>query len=379
MSNILIFAADYLPRVGGAEVAMKELTDRLVDHEFLLVCPRYERPLPKQERLGRVSVYRVGFGWSGDRYLMPVLGALKGYWLTRNEKKPVIWSLMASYGGFAALFFTWLRPSARMLLTLQEGDPLEYYEARLGLLNHLHRRIFRRANAVQAISAFLAQWAKHQGALVVPHVIPNGVHLDRFKRRMTPVARQEFRKTLGFKEADRVIVTVSRLVKKNGTRDLIEALSLLSPEYKLLIAGVGEEREMLEALAQSRNVSERVIFYGHCSQEMVPELLQSCDVFCRPSLSEGQGISFIEAMASGLPTIGTKVGGIPDFLREGETGFLCEPAQPASIARAIERVFQLSEDERRQVVKRAERLVDQEYRWEEIAPRIDALLGDLAL
>lgn len=379
MSNILIFAADYLPRVGGAEVAMKELTDRLVDHEFLLVCPRYERRLPKQERLGRVLVHRVGFGWSSDRYLMPVLGALKGYWLMRNEKKPLIWSLMASYGGFAALFFTWLRPTARMFLTLQEGDPLEYYEARLGLLNYLHRRIFGRANAIQAISTFLARWAKRQGAIVVPHVIPNGVHLERFKCHITTEVRESLRASWGVGNSDRLIVTVSRLVKKNGTRDLIEALSLLGTEYKLLIAGEGEERSMLEALAKERGVYERVVFYGLCSQEKLPELLQSCDVFCRPSLSEGQGISFIEAMASGLLTVGSKVGGIPDFLREGETGFLCEPGQPTSVAQVIKRVFELSEDERRRVVKRAEHLVDQDYRWEEIAPRIDALLGDLAL
>ena len=89
----------------------------------------------------------------------------------------------------------------------------------------------------------------------------------------------------------------------------------------------------------------------------------------RPSLSEGLGNSFIEAMAAGVPVIGTQVGGIPDFLRDKETGFFCEVRNPKSIAEKVKEILENNEL-RANVIKNAQELVTKNYDWDLVARRI---------
>lgn len=372
MKRALIFATSYFPLVGGAEVAMKELTDRLSDWQFDLVCARIKPELSDVEQLGNVRIHRCGVGYPIDKYLLPMLGV----WRAMNvigKDQAVIWSLMASYGGFAALVYTWIRPKTRLLLTLQEGDPLEHYARRTGILTFLHKQIFRRANTIQAISHFLAAWAERMGATSKPVVIPNGVDIARFSSRLDPVERQRLRAQLGYHDSDVVIITTSRLTLKNAVDDLIKALISLPGNYKVLIAGEGADRASLDVLVEANKLKNRVTFLGTRSQQELPQLLQCSDIFCRPSLSEGLGISFLEALASGLPTIATPVGGIPDFLRDGETGVFCQPRDPASIAKAALRI-QEELGLRQKLIKQGEELVKKDYAWDGIAARIGELL-----
>jgi glycosyltransferase involved in cell wall biosynthesis len=283
---------------------------------------------------------------------------------------------MASYGGFAALVYTWFRPKTKFLLTLQEGDPLEHYAKRAGRFNFLHRKIFERADAVQAISRFLADWAVKMGFKGMPEVIPNGVDIEKFGHQTSDDGRREKRASYGFGDDDIVLVTASRLSLKNGVDDLIRALTHLPSNYKCLIAGDGEDREKLRVLTEKKGLSDRVVFLGNRSHDELPEILRSADIFVRASLSEGLGNSFLEAMMAGLPVIGTPVGGIPDFLLDGETGVFCEPRDPASIARSAARVME-DEELRDRIVKQGRELVRAKYGWDGIAEKIRAMLLEL--
>lgn len=354
---------------------MKELTDRLSDWQFDLVCARIKPGLSDTEQLGNVRIHRCGFGHPIDKYLLPMLGVWRAIKVVGKDQV-VIWSLMASYNGFAALVYTWIRPKARLLLTLQEGDPLEHYAKRTGVLTFLHKQIFRRANAIQAISHFLAAWAERMGAVSKPCVIPNGVDIARFSSRLAPAERERLRTQLGFQESDVIIITTSRLTLKNAVDDLIKSLISLPSHYKLLIAGEGADRASLGALVEANALHERVTFLGTRSQQELPQLLQCADLFCRPSLSEGLGISFLEALASGLPIIATPVGGIPDFLHDGQTGVFCQPRDPASIAKAVLRI-QEEPGLRQKLIKQGEELVKKDYAWEGITKRIERLLEGL--
>jgi glycosyltransferase involved in cell wall biosynthesis len=262
-------------------------------------------------------------------------------------------------------------------LTLQEGDPLEHYAKRAGRLNFLHKKIFRRANAVQAISQFLARWATDMGFRGTPTVVPNGVDYAKFARRISAEARAEQRRFMGYDASDTVIVTASRLSKKNAVDDLIRAIALLPETYKLLVAGVGEDEAMLRSLVSEVGVARRVQFLGKKTHEELPALLQSSDLFCRPSLSEGLGNAFLEAMAAGIPVIATPVGGIPDFLEDGETGVFCQPHDPASIAAAAQRIQQ-DAALREKILVQADALVRDRYDWDGIARRMGDLLASIA-
>jgi glycosyltransferase involved in cell wall biosynthesis len=373
--RVLVFSTAYFPLVGGAEVAMKEITDRIPGIHFDLVCAKISPGVASKERIGNVTVHRVGFGHPTDKFLLPVAGTLRAFLLGEPD---VVWSLMASFGGFAALTYTWLRPSARLLLTLQEGGPLEHYNRRAGPFSFLHRMIFRRADAIHAISHFLADWAVNMGARAALEIVPNGVDLARFGKRVTAEERSSLRQSYGFKDDDVVVITASRLTFKNGVDDLVRAFSLpqLPEQYKVLIAGDGEDRVRLQKLVESNHLQKRATFLGLISHEDLPRLLQAGDIFVRASRSEGLGNAFLEAMAVGLPIVGTPVGGILDFLTDGETGVFCRPDDPVSIAAAIRRVAD-DPDLRQRLIRNGARLVHEKYDWDGIAARVQNILGSL--
>lgn len=375
----VIFSTAYFPLVGGAEVAMKEVTDLLPDWQFDLICARIQRGLPSTEKIGNVMVHRVGFGRPIDKYLLPLLGPIRAFQVS-SFRFQVIWSLMASYGGFAALAYKWLHPRTPMLLTLQEGDPLEHYAKRTGSLAFLHKAVFERADAVQAISKFLADWSTKMGFKGKPEVVPNGVDAKKFAgdRRQTADGRTKLRHELGYDDQDVVIVTVSRLSLKNGVDDLIRSVTNLPSQYKALIVGDGEDREKLLTLVEQKGLKDRVAFVGKQNHDELPALLHASDIFCRPSLSEGLGNAFLEAMAAGLPIIGTPVGGIPDFLIDGETGVFCKPRDPESIAAAVQRI-QTEPGLREKLIRNGEALVRSSYDWDGIAKRIGGILERLSV
>ena len=138
------------------------------------------------------------------------------------------------------------------------------------------------------------------------------------------------------------------MVEKNGVEDLIEAIKILDRnDIVLKILGDGKLRKKLEKLVKDLEIKDRVALLGEkqfqlkgeVSNKAVYERLMCADVFCRPSLSEGLGNAFLEAMAVGVPVIATPVGGIPDFLKDGETGWFCEPRNPKSIVEKIKYIL----------------------------------------
>lgn len=371
--RVLIFATTYYPVYSGAEVAVRELTDRIDEFEYDLISAKFKSGLPRTERIGNVRVHRVGFGHPSDKYLLPILGPIRAL---RLQAPDIIWSLMASYGGFAALFYSWFTSKPRFLLTLQEGDPLEHYTKRLGIFAPLHPILFRRADAVQAISHFLADWSKRMGFSGMPDVIPNGVPMEPFTRPILPEERKRIRQGFGFAESDTVLIHTGRLSKKNAVDDLIRALLTLPASYKVLLIGNGEDEDALKRLAGELGVAERVVFAGARPHIELPPYLQASDVFVRASLSEGLGNSFLEAMACGIPVIGTPVGGIPDFLKDGETGIMCHPRDPKSIAEAVLRLAG-DRDLHDALVQNGKRLVKEQYDWDALAKTFGALLMKL--
>lgn len=369
--KIVIFTTAYFPMIGGAEVAIKEVTDRLRDIEFELFCAKMRSDTAKQERIGNVTVHRVGFGRNIDKYLLPLLGPVLARFRVK-ESDASVWSVMASYGGFAGLYYSWLRPKAKFILTLQEGDPVERYQKHAGPFNALRKRIFSSADRVHAISRFLAEWGKEMGAKQAPQVIPNGVDVLRFSERISAEERVRMRRDLGFGESDIVLVTASRLSHKNAVDDVIRALPELDSRYKFLILGTGEDEAMLRSLVSDLGLSNRVNFFGNVAHVDLPKYLQSSEIFVRPSRSEGLGNAFLEAMAAGIPVIGTLVGGIPDFLLDGETGVACEVDRPGSIADAARKLEDAALREK--IVEQAKKLVRQKYDWDSIADQMKKVL-----
>jgi len=146
-------------------------------------------------------------------------------------------------------------------------------------------------------------------------VIPNGIDLEKYSS-MSKNSKQVNGKTILF---------VGRLHPVKGVQYLIEAMAIIHqemPDVKLIIVGEGIEREKLEALAKKLDLKECIQFAGQVPQEKIPLFMQQGDVFVLPSLSEGFPLVLLEAMACGLPIVATRVGGIPDILKDGINGYL---------------------------------------------------------
>lgn len=376
MKKVLIFSTAYLPLIGGAEIAVKEITDRLGgDFEFDLICARIKKDLPKREKIGQINVYRTGWGLGKlDKFLLPWRGAALAAKLQAAKKYDLIWAIMASFGGLAALRFKLKHPATSYLLTLQEGDTPEHISRRAWWLGPYYKKMFQQADHITAISQYLKDFALAQGAKNPIEIVPNGVDINKFQ---TPGGnKQELRSRLGITIQEKVIVTVSRLVEKNGIADLIEAMSHLPADAKLLILGSGSLERELKAKVRNMNLEDRVLFLGAAPHDKVPQFLAIADIFVRPSLAEGLGNVFLEAMAAGVPIIGTPVGGIPDFLKDGETGLLCEVKNPKSIAEKINLL--LSDHALHSgLIINGKALVQEQYSWNKIAAQMKEVFNKI--
>ncbi len=377
--RVLIFSTAYLPLIGGAEVAVKEVTNRITDMQFDMVTARLRRSLPKQEKIGNVQIYRVGFGIPFfDKLLLAFFGYRKAMQLHRKHAYDLAWSIMASYGGFATLSFK-RKTGVPFLLTLQEGDPIPKILEKARFMPKKFRKIFTKADGVQAISTYLMDWGKDMSfAGSSSAVIPNGVDIAQFRPgKDAPEHRAQIRKQFGIPTDAPVIITVSRLVVKNGVKDLISAMEYLPQEYHLLIVGTGELEEVLRQHAQSLSASEHIHFVGEVTHAQVPPYLWASDVFCRPSHSEGLGNVFLEAIAAHLPIVGTTVGGIADFLKDNETGFVCKVGDPQSVTQAITRAHTVPAEQQKEIHAAGMRLVRDRYNWDHISARMHALFDQL--
>ena len=392
MKRILIFSLAYVPYVGGAELAIKEITDRLdsAEYSFDMITLRFDKNLPIVEKIGNVTVHRIGFTANAPKIsdrsmpfvckvakvLFPFTSFLKARALERARPYDMTWAMMANQAGFGALLFKYAHPHIPYFLELQDGNSLAQVKARQPLLRlvwRLYKGIYLKADLIKAISHFIERLAREVGYTGHVAVIPNGVDIAKFSAPISEDTQLELKVRFGKKMGDVFLFTASRLVLSRGVEDVIRALPYLPFNVKFLIAGDGEDRAKLEAIAKESRVSDRVIFAGHVGHTELPSLLKISDIFVRPSLIEGMGSAFVEAFAAGLPIIATPVGGIPDFLSDPDrspdmepTGLFCEVRNPKSVAKAVERYMKDPALVAR-IIKNAKELAAQKYDWDIIA------------
>lgn len=369
MRSILIFSLAYHPHVGGAEVAIKELTDRILDIEFHLVTLNFGDDAV-EERIGNIVVHRVG---SGSSYLQKILfilrAARRAQQLHRLHTFNAFWAMM-SYMLFPITLLRISGVSVPYVLTLQEGDPFSYMFSRWFILpfRPLLSYGFRHASVATALSRYLAAWARRMGHSRPIEIIPNGVDIRHFSGH-------------SIVHDGVILVTTSRLVHKNAVDDVIRALAFLPPHVRFQILGDGPDGGDLRELAREVGVSERAEFLGHIGHKDMPRYLHAADIFVRPSRSEGQGASFVEAMGAGLPVIATQEGGIGDFLFDAKrnpdkepTGWAVDKDSPEQIAEVVREIL-ASPDTVAQVTENAKHLVAKKYDWDLIARQMRAVFG----
>jgi len=205
--------------------------------------------------------------------------------------------------------------------------------------NYFSRRKYRKkVDAIIAISEGVKNVLVEGG--VNPNlitVIPSGIDFSPFEEARS---RDYLRREFSFADDDFLVGIVAALSDHKGHKYLIQATKILkehSPKIKLIIVGEGPLQMELNRQARESNVEDIVFFLGF--REDVPRILASLDLFVLSSYLEGLGSSILDAMASRLPVVATKTGGIPEIVTHGETGLLVPPRNPESLARAILKLY----------------------------------------
>lgn len=181
-------------------------------------------------------------------------------------------------------------------------------------------------------------------------VIPNGVDVNA----ITAAAPQRdmLRQHMGIGDQDVAILILASLVRQKGQQHMLEALaSPLLRKYgrslRLILAGEGPMREQLQARCLKLGLTEQVIFTGRVPQQDVPGVLTLADIVVLPSENEGMPLSLLEAMAAQRPVVATRVGAIPEIVKDRTFGMLVPPGSPDALARAMDELLRNPETRRR--------------------------------
>ena len=191
------------------------------------------------------------------------------------------------------------------------------------------------------------------------HVIPTGLNLDKFKKRYSEEDKKAFRIKLGMNEDDYIITYVGRIAKEksidvviNGMKKLVE----INANVKFLVVGAGPELEELQDQAENLKLNDHVIFFGKVANQLIPEIYGLSDMFVSASLTETQGLTFIEALASGLPVFARKDDVLDELVFDQETGFYF--ANPNEFANRVDMYTKLSPEEKAIIENNTQRVVE---------------------
>lgn len=238
-------------------------------------------------------------------------------------------------------------------------------------LNHaIDARLLSRTDAVICVSHEVARFYRSRG--VPPeklHVIPNAIDVTPFDRPPVEGLRSE----VGAAPEDFLFLSAARLHPQKAQSVLLEATRRLAGEcdgFQVLLAGEGPLRETLEAEVRRLSLGHHVKLLG--LRQDLPSLLRQANAFVLSSLYEGLPLAILEAMAARLPVVATRVGGCPEVVIEGRTGFLVPPGNAGALAQAMANLMN-ARDRAREMGVEGRRLVEAEYRIEQSAERTLAL------
>jgi len=201
-------------------------------------------------------------------------------------------------------------------------------------------------------------------------VIQNGVQISNVSQEIKDRIRTELEIPLDGK----CLISVGRLAPEKGHAVLIEAFSHIAagfPSMHLMLAGGGALMDELRSQAQARGFSDRIHFLG--VRNNIPELLAASDLFILPSYSEGLPMALLEALAMGIPTVCTAVGGIPTVIQDSKTGRLVPPNDPVIMAKVIAELLN-DESQCQKLSQAGKLLIEEKYSVESMCRKYEQLM-----
>lgn len=371
--KIVLVSDYYLPFVGGGvERVVEELARNLVafGHDVRVLTFNPDG-WPDREVVDGIEVVRVP-----AINLQPIVGvpaALNaGLHLRRYlDDADVIHAHNIFF--MLSLLTVLSRPTPPIVTTMHVGS-LENLSGVLGTFGRIYERtigryILQKSKAVTAVSASVARHAAMLAKQPPAHVIPNSVDVERF--RPAPGANVA-------EAHDRSVLFLGRFSRNKGPQDLIEAIPKVISEVpgaSFDFVGEGPLRELMTARMAALGLNGNARLHGKVP-DVVP-VLQRATVVTRPSLTEGMPLAVMEAMACGKPVVATRVGGTPDIVSDGETGFLFSPGDVDALAEGIIRI--LRDRVRAEAMgRRAREWAERQMTWELLSRQYEKVYEEVA-
>jgi rhamnosyl/mannosyltransferase len=356
----------YPPHMGGIETHLQALCGELRKPLDLRVIVASEDRQPVEETLDGVRVSRVPTRLTlASTPLCPgmvrQIGAASIDLIHIHLPNPTAVLAYLASGQVAPLIVTYHSDTVRQKVLGPLFAPF------------LHRALSRASAIIATSPDYLRTSAVLRRHRDRCHVIPYGIAVDQFARADSN-AIAEIRQRYG----DRLVLSVGRLVYYKGFEYLISAMQQV--RGKLLIIGDGPLLEKLRSLARELDVADKVVLAGEIQNEQVVPYYHAAKVFALASIarSEAFGIVQIEAMAAGLPVVNTRLdSGVPFVSLDQQTGLTVPPADPDSLAAAINRLLD-DEALRRSFGRAAALRAQQEFSLESMTSRTLALYDRVA-
>ncbi|MFF9121961.1 glycosyltransferase family 4 protein [Streptomyces sp. NPDC014889] len=380
MRKTLIVTNDFPPRPGGIQAFLHNMALRLDPERLVVYASTWKRGREGAEATAAFDAEQP-FTVVRDRttMLLPTPGATRrAVGLLREHGCTAVWFGAAAPLGLMAPALR--RAGAERLVATTHGHEAGW--AQLPAARGLLRRIGESTDTI----TYLGEYTRSRiAAALTPEAagrmaqLPPGVDEKTFHPGS---GGDEVRARLGLTGRP-VVVCVSRLVRRKGQDTLILAMPRIlaaEPDAVLLIVGGGPYEKELRALAERTGVAGSVRFTGPVPWAELPAHYGAGDVFAMPCRTrrggldvEGLGIVYLEASATGLPVVAGDSGGAPDAVLDGETGWVARGGSPEE---AADRVVTLLADPalRRRMGERGRSWVEEKWRWDLLAQRLEELL-----
>jgi len=282
---------------------------------------------------------------------LTIIGKLRT--LVEKLRPDILHAHHASSNGF---LISWVRHPRKIVSVW--GDDVIIFPYRGPIQRAIIRRTLRRANHITATSECLREAVVKIGNQIPQiTVIPFGIDLDHFRfiqRRPKDIVTIGITKWLHHKYGIDILIRA------------FEPIARARADVRLLIAGTGPKEGLYKELVRTLGIEDRVIFAGLIDHDCMPQFLSGLDIYAMPSVHHGEsfGVAALEAAATGLPVVGSRIGGVPEVVIHGETGMLVEPRNVRDLQSALEKLISDPALRLKMGVK-GRRLVETRYRWED--------------
>ena len=340
--SFLFLNYEYPPIGGGGGNATQQIGRELIKRGAkVTVLTAAQGSLPRRDNDRGIQVYRI---WAArrhqDRCSIPEMLMFMAHAIfiaPRLARQIKADAALVFFGLPTGPVGWWLKKVIGLpyIVSLQGGDVPGFMGKEMAIYHRLTgpviSQVWDAAHAVVANSSGLADLARCHASDINIDVIPAGADLNAATPSTHPTVEQPLR-----------LLFVGRLVNQKGLDVLLKALAKMKGrvDWTLTIAGEGPLRDGLALASRKLGLSDRVVFRGWLKRDHLPAVYEQADVFVLPSRDEGMPNAMLEAMAAGLPVIGSKISGLDEVVIDGETGLLVPVEDTDALAHALRTVIE---------------------------------------